>query len=322
MLEYFNLQLFAEGEGGDSSAESTGESAVGSSIEAKGEEIPAFIPEKAKEMWKKAMENTKAKAKVTEAPTSTEEPKPPVQEDAPKTHIPFKDLIKSDEYKEEHKAYMDKTLSDRLKRYKGIEENNTKMSQVLSVVAQKYNLDPNSEDYLDKLSAAVNKDDAFVEDYAIEHNLSNEEARKQIDMRRKLDNYEADRIRREEEAERNQRTQRLFMAAEKVKAVYPNFDLDTEMQNERFVRLCQATNEDVMAAYEVCHRDEIKALQAQAFAQRATQQVANSVASNASRPIENGLSNRSAAVVTTDYRGMNLEQIRAKAAEFRRAKQG
>lgn len=320
MLKYFNLQLFAEGDGGDSGAGSTGESAVGSSNEAKGEEIPAFIPEKAKGMWKKAMEAEKAKTPAKET-APAEESKPPIQEDAPK-HIPFKDLIKSDEYKEEHKAYMDKTLSDRLKRYKGMEENNTKMSQVLSVVAQKYNLDPNSDDYLDKLTEAVNKDDAFVEDYAIEHNLSNEEARKQIDMRRKLDNYEADRIRREEEAARNERTQRLFMAAEKVKAVYPNFDLDTEMQNERFVRLCQATNEDVMAAYEVCHRDELKALQAQAFAQRATQQVANSVASNASRPIENGLSNRSAAVVQTDYRGMNLEQIRAKAAEFRRAKQG
>lgn len=321
MLRLFNLQLFAEGEGADSSAESTGESAVGSSIEAKGEETPAFIPEKAKEMWKKAKENEKAKAKVSAEPTPTEEPKPPVQEDAPK-HIPFKDLIKSEEYKEEHRAYMDKTISDRLKKYKGIEESNTKMSQVLQVVAQKYNLDPNSEDYLDKLASAVNKDDAFVEDYAIEHNLSNEEARKQIEMRRKLDNYEADRIRREEEAETNRRTQRLFMAAEKVKAVYPNFDLDAEMQNERFVRLCQATNEDVMAAYEIIHRDEIKALQAQAMAQRATQQVANSVASNASRPIENGLSNRSAAVVQTNYRGMTLEQIRAQAAEFRRRKQG
>ena len=90
------------------------------------------------------------------------------------------------------------------------------------------------------------------------------------------------------------------------------------MANERFVTLCRATNEDVMAAYEVVHRDELKAMQSQALAQRAQQQIANSVASNASRPIENGLTSQASAIVSTDFSRMNLAQIRAFAEEQRR----
>ena len=139
MLKYLNLQLFGEGGGeGTSSAEGPGtsESAVVNNDGA-GEEIPAFIPEKAKDIYRKAMQKSKPKAEVKEEPT------PPTQESS---HVPFEDLIKSDEYKEEHKAYMDKTIQSRLKKYKDIEARDSKMSEVLSVVAQKYGLDPSSDD--------------------------------------------------------------------------------------------------------------------------------------------------------------------------------
>lgn len=310
MLKYLNLQLFAEG--GDGAGDAGGTSADGGSrAEASGDEIPAFIPEKARGVYKKAMEIEKAKKDIPKPETE------PVTE-TKDAHIAYTDLIKSDEYKEEHKAYMDKTIADRLKKYKDIEKTDKRMKDVLSVVAQKYNLDPNSDDYLDKLTEAVNSDDAYVENYAMEHDLSNDEARRQIDMQRRLDGFEREKAMREEQEARDFRTRRLFDNAEKCKAIYPGFDLETEMRNERFVTLCQATNEDVIAAYEVIHRDELKALQSQALAQRAQQQIANSVASNASRPIENGLSNQASAVVSTDFSRMNLAQIRAFAEEQRR----
>ena len=310
MLKYFNLQLFADGGGGEGAADG-GTTSPSAGAETPGEEIPAFIPEKARGVYKKAMEVEKAK-KNTSAPETE-----PVKE-TKEAHIAYTDLIKSDEYKEEHKAYMDKTISERLKKYKDIEKTDERMKAVLGVVAQKYNLDPNSDDYLDKLTDAVNADDAYVENYAMEHDLSNEEARRQIDMQRRLDGFEREKAMREEQEAADFRTRRLFANAEKVKAIYPNFDLETEMANERFVTLCRATNEDVMAAYEVVHRDELKAMQSQALAQRAQQQIANSVASNASRPIENGLTSQASAIVSTDFSRMNLAQIRAFAEEQRR----
>ena len=315
MLKKLNLQLFGEGGGeGTSSAEGSGstESAVVDSVA--GEEIPAFIPEKARGIYRKAMKATAESKPKTEP---HEEQKPPTQESS---HIPYRELIKSDEYKEEHKAYMDETIGSRLKKYKDIEAKDSKMSQVLQVVAQKYNLDTTSEDYLDKLSEAVNADDAYVESYAIEHNLSNEEARKQINMQRKLDNFEAEKAQRIEEEARNERTRRLFENAEKTKAVYPDFNLEAEMENPRFVQLCQATNEDVLAAYRVIHHNELMQRQGLAISQKASQQIANAVASNSNRPVENGLSSQASAVVKTDFRNMNLSQLRAYADEQRRAR--
>ena len=320
MLKEFDIQLFGEGGGeGSSSAEGSGSTESAVVDNAAGEEIPAFIPEKAKDIYRKAR-NAELEKQKNSKPTAAEvheESKPPIHESS---HIPFEDLIKSDEYKEEHKAYMDKTISSRLKKYKDIEAKDSKMSQVLSVVAQKYNLDPSAEDYLDKLTEAVNADDAYVENYAIEHNLSNDEARKQIDMQRRLDTYEAEKKAREEAEEKNARTRRLVEAAERAKAVYPEFDLEREMQNERFVRLCQATNEDVLAAYQVVHHDELMQRQGLAISQRASQQIANAVASNSKRPVENGLSSQASAIVQQDFRHMNLQQIRAYADEQRRAR--
>jgi len=315
MLKYFNLQLFGEGGGeGSSSAEGSGstDSTVVSNDGA-GEEIPAFIPEKAKDIYRKAMKNSKPQAEVKA------EPKPPAN-DQVSSHIPYEDLIKSDEYKEEHKAYMDKAIQKRFKKYDGLEARDSKMSQIISVVGQKYKLDPSADDYLDKLSEAVNADDAYVEEFAIEHNISNEEARDRINMQRKLDNYEAEKRAREEEEARNYRTQRLYESAARTKAVYPDFDLEREMENEQFVRLVKATNEDTLAAYRVVHHNELLQRQGMAISQKASQQIANAVASNSNRPVENGLSSKASAVVQTDFRNMSLAQIRAYADEQRRAR--
>ena len=134
-----NLQLFAEGgDGGDGgSAAPTGDNG----IENSGEKIPASIPEKAKKYYQKAMEKTNAN-KPKSAPIDSD----PVQStNEPTTtteKIPYADLIKSDDYKEEHKAYMDKTISDRLKKYKGIEETSGKQKAILDVVASKYGVNP------------------------------------------------------------------------------------------------------------------------------------------------------------------------------------
>lgn len=307
-----NLQLFAEG-GGEGSAPST---APEGSSTTTGEEVPAFIPEKAKGSFKEFMKSDKFKAPdpKQEAPAETT-PAP--------THVSYADLIKSDEYKEEHKAYMDQTLAKRFKKYEGLEERSNKMKGVLDVVAQKYNLDSNSEDFIEKLTEAVNADDAYVENYAIEHDLSNEEARKQINMQRKLDMFEREKQISEEQRAKDERTNRLYMNAEKVKAVFPQFDLETELSNPKFVELCAATNEDVMSVYKLIHQDELFAMQTQAMANQLQQKVAQAVTTNASRPQENGLSGQqAAAVVSPDFKSMSREQLIAFGEKMRRSQRG
>jgi len=309
---WLDLQFFAEGaEGGDGA---DGGSAEGIA-ETSGEDVlPAHIPERAKRLYKNAVEANKPKAEP-----KVEQPTEEVQETTTQpTHIPFTDLIKSDEYKEEHKAYMDKTISDRLKKYKGIEESNGKMSEALSKVAVKYGLDANSDDFLDSLTKAIDEDDSYVESYALEHDLSTEEAKKSLEMQRKLEAYEAERKAREQQAAQQEQINRLLQNAERTKAMYPEFDLDIEMQNEKFRNMCAVTQGDTTVAYQAIHHDELMQRQGLQTAQIATQQIANSVAANKSRPIENGLSSQASATISQSFNGMSLREIRAAADMFRK----
>lgn len=312
MLKKFwlNLQLFADGadgaDGGDSASE-------GGNIT--GEEIPAFIPEKAKGVYKKAMERTKANVtpkaeNSTPSDSTTSEEKP--------SHIPFSELIKSDEYKDEHKAYMDKTIGDRLKKYKGVEESNAQMKELLDLAATKYGINAESETFIDDLRQKMEADDSFYEQYAMDNDISTEEARRIVSLERKVAKAEAEERFRQEQNVANERYMRLVQNAERTKAQFPGFDLETEMQNPKFVQLCQATNEDVTSAYMACHWGEIIPSTVQMATNKAQIQTANAIASNKSRPIENGLSSNATATVVTDYSKMNLNQIREQADRWRR----
>ena len=321
-----NLQLFGEGgDGGDGgSASSTGDNA----IENSGENIPAFIPEKAKKYYQKAMEKT-ANKKQASTPVASD----PVQTtNEPKTtteKIPYADLIKSDDYKEEHKAYMDKTISDRLKKYKGIEETSGKQKAILEVVANKYGVNPDDENFLEVLSQKIDADDSYYENYAMEHDMSNEEARRILDMERKVARIDAEKAAVEAEKaemakqeEMRQQIMLLRQNAEKTKTQFPQFDLDTEMQDERFRRLCAVNNGDTTAAYMACHWKDILPATVQMASRQIQAQTAQAVASNKARPIENGLSSSAPSVVEQDFSKMSLKELRAFADEQRRKKAG
>ena len=304
-----NLQLFGEGgDGGDGGSTSpVGENEGGNS----GENIPASIPEKAKKYYQKALEkhkptNAPDKAQPTNEPTSTTE------------KIPYADLIKSDDYKEEHKAYMDKTIGDRLKKYKGMEESLGKHKELLDIVASKYGVNPDDENYLQVLQQKIDEDDSYYENYAMEHDMSTEEARKIVSMERKVARADAEKKEQEKQEQLRQHIMLLRQNAEKTKAQFPEFDLDTEMQDEKFRRLCAVNNGDTTAAYMACHWNDVITNQVQRASQRIQSQTAQAVASNKARPIENGLSSSAPSVVQQDFSKMNLQQLRQYAEEQRR----
>lgn len=311
MLKRFllDLQKFAEGggDGGDGGSTST----VGEvkKEETSGEvEIPAFIPEKAKNLYQKAM--AKTKGSTTDATTNAEGNTQTTNETSTTEKLSYADLIKSDEYKEEHQAYMDKTIGDRLKKYKGVEETNGKYKAILDTVAQKYGVNPDDENFLDTLSQKVEADDSYYEQYALEHDVSTEEARNIVTMERKARMYDA----QKEEAEKQERMRERIMTlrknAEATKSRFPNFDLDSAMQNEQFRRLCAATNGDTTAAYMACNWNEIIPNTVQMASKQIQEQMSQSIASNKSRPIENGISSQAPSVVQQNFKGMSLKELK------------
>ena len=314
-----NLQLFGEGgDGGDGgSAAATGDNVIDNSGE---EKILASIPEKAKKYYQKAMEKSAAATSKAESPTSdvvqtTNEPK--VTE-----KLSYADLIKSDDYKEEHKAYMDKTIGDRLKKYKGIEETLVKHKELLDIVANKYGVNPGDENFLEVLGQKIEADDSYYEKYAMDHEMSPEEARRIVTMERRVARMDAEKEEAEKQEQMRQQVMILRNNAEKTKAQFPQFDLETEMQNEKFRRLCAVNNGDTTAAYMACHWNEIIPATVQMASKQIQAQTAQSVAANKARPVENGISSAAPSVTEQDFRKMNLQQLRQYAEDQRRKQTG
>lgn len=306
-----NLQLFADGggDGGDggSASATNGEAMV---KDQSGEmEIPAFVPEKAKKIYQKAME--KHSGSTTDASTQNSDNAQTTNGQGTTEKLSYADLIKSDDYKEEHKAYMDKTISDRLKKYKGIEQDLGKHKAILETVAQKYGVSPDDENFIETLTEKIEADDSYYEHYAMEHDISTEEARRIVTMERKVARYDAEKEQRAKEEQMRQQIMVLRQNAQKTQAQFPDFDLDAEMQNETFRRLCAANNGDTTAAYMACHWNEIIPATVQRASRQIQSQTAQAVASNQARPIENGTSSQAPSVVQPNFKGMSLKELRA-----------
>lgn len=313
---WLNLQLFAEGgDGGDgSSASATGEGLGGNSGE---NEIPASIPEKAKKYYEKALAKQSTSAKTSKTAQPTNEPSTTEQ-----AKLSYSDLIKSDDYKEDHKAYMDKAIGDRLKKYKGIEEDLGKHKELLNIVASKYGVNPEAENFLQVLNEKIEADDSYYENYAMEHDMDVATARQIVTMQRKVEQQEAEKEAQQKREQMQQQIRLLHQNAEKTKAQFPQFDLETEMQDEKFRRLCAVNNGDTTAAYMACHYSDIIASQVQMASRQIQSQTAQAVASNKARPIENGISSSAPSVVQHDFRKMNLQELRKFAEEERRKTTG
>ena len=318
----FNLQLFADGgdgsgDGGSASA-STGE-ALGNNDSGE-KKIPASIPEKAHKYYQKAME--KHSGSTTDVTAQSSDNGQPTNDQSTTEKIPYRDLIKSDEYKDDHKAYMDETIGDRLKKYKGIEEDLVKHKAVLETVAYKYGVNPEDENFLETLEEKIEADDSYYENYAMEHDISTEEARRIVTMERKAAQFDAQQEAMEKQRQAQQQIMVLRKNAEKTKSQFPQFDLDTEMQDERFRRLCAANNGDTTAAYMACHWNEILPATVQMASRQIQTQTAQAVASNKARPIENGISSQAPSVVQQDFSNMKLADLRKQADEWRRKATG
>jgi hypothetical protein len=96
--------------------------------------------------------------------------------------------------------------------------------------------------------------------------------------------------------------------AEEVKSVYPGFDLQTELQNEKFRNLV-LSNVDLRTAFEVVHRDEILPAAMQYTAKQVSNKVANAVRAGQNRPAEGAMGRNAAALTTIDISKLSRKEI-------------
>ena len=207
----------------------------------------------------------------------------------------YKELIRG-EYKDLFDGDVQDIVQKRLKSTKETVDKYNALTPTLETLAKKYGVDVSD---IDALNKAIEEDDAYYEEEALEKGISVE----QLKAIRKMEKENADLRRQMQEQTVRDNANKLYAdwmdQADKTRTVYPTFDLGAEMQNPQFVNLLKS-NVDVRTAYEVLHKDEIIPAAMQFTAKTVEQKIANNIAAGGKRPVENGMSSQSAAVVKDD----------------------
>lgn len=207
----------------------------------------------------------------------------------------FDKLIKGD-YKDLYDAKVQDIVKKRLKNTQETVDKYNAITPMLETLAKKYGVDASD---VNALSKAIEDDDAYYEDEALEKGVSVQ----QLKEIKKMERENAELKRQMDEERRQKNADKLYSAwmeqAETTKSVYPTFNLDAEMRNPQFVNLLRS-NVDVRTAYEVLHKDDIIRGAMQFTANTVEQKLTNKIIAGGSRPTENGINAQSATVVKSD----------------------
>ena len=314
-LKRLNLQLFAgegTGEGGDGATPGVTATADAEQRlrelgvpEAKAKQRASKVASRMNESVKTEPKPTE-EAKVESVPPTTDNPTEETQETVP-SRMSWDEIMKDPEYNEKMQAMM----KSRLKSAKTAEENLAKLAPAMELLARKYNLDPEKMDY-EALNKAINDDDDYYEDKALEMGVS-------VETARKIDKMERDNAREQAQAERTLQEQKiqqhlikLEQQGEALKKLFPSFDLRTELQNPAFARMTSPNvGISVEDAYYAVHRNEIQTASMQIAAQKTAEKLSNAIQSGSRRPDESGVSSQAPSVSTFDYRTASRDQREA-----------
>lgn len=229
-------------------------------------------------------------------------------EEQPDLDKEFEDLVKG-KFKEVYGKRVQDTVRGRLKakdtQIADLTGKQTAIQPILDMLAGKYGVDATD---IDALSKAIQDDDSYYEAEAMERGIT-VEALKGI---RKMERENAALRRFQQEQQSREKADQLYRQwmsdAEAAKAIYPGFDLRTEMANPQFLSLLRA-NIPVQTAYEVIHKDEIIPAAMQHAAKTVESKIAKKIAAQGARPSENGVRGGSPAVVKSDVSKLSSKDI-------------
>lgn len=220
-------------------------------------------------------------------------------------------------FKDIHEARIKQTISQRFKNQPNLQAELDKTQPILERLKEKYGTaTTNPEDIL----AALDDDDSYYEAEAIERDMSVE----QLKELKRLERTVKEQDKQLQAYTRHQKAQETYQEwinqSNALREKYPNFNIETELQNENFRKLLGA-GLDVENAFTVVHKDELIPAAMQYTANQVKQGVVNDILANGTRPIENGIQDSSAIVTKTDPSKLtkkDLADIRKKVARGER----
>lgn len=275
-----NIQFFGEGAG-------TGASA-GTGVEGSGAETGSI------DLASQGSANNGDNVDVTEPQGETAKTPQQRQED-------FEALIRG-EYREEFQKRTQRIIDKRFKQQGELENTLKSHDELLTVLAQKYGVDSRDAK---AIMDAINKDDSFYEQEALDKGLSV----KQLKEIKQLERDNASLRKAQEEAESKRHTDQIYSEwlneSEELKNKYglDSFNLESEIQNPEFIKLL-AGGISLESAYKAIHFDDMVGGAMAHTAATVKEKMANNIASRSGRPAENGVSSQSTSNFKTDVNKM------------------
>lgn len=246
-------------------------------------------------------EGSAATGAETAAPETTEGQK--AEQTPEEREKAFNDMINGD-FRDLFDARMQKAIKERVGEVKQLQQQLQQQNDVIGLVAKKYGI---STDKMGDIREALESDDVFWEEAAADQGMTVDSYKKMVKL--EAENEALHKAR--EEAERKNQKDAVFQKwdreAEELKRMYPQFDLQSEIQDKRFLDLMGA-GIDMRTIYETLHHDEILPALMQQTAKAATKQQAAAARSGQMRPAENGMSSRPAAQTVKDPAKMTKEE--------------
>ena len=285
-IPMLNLQLFAEGAGGTGAGAGDGGTAQGQGV-TEAAALPQTKGAKSNPLANVKYGIQEDAAPAAEVPKTTEAP--------PDLNAEFEKLIKG-QYKEQYDAKMQDTIQKRLKSSKETVDRYNALTPTLEILAKKYGVEATD---IEALNKAIQEDDSYYEQEALEKNISVQQLKEIKKMERENANLRKQMHERARQENANKLYASWMAQAEEVKKIYPGFDLRAELQNPKFLELLNS-NVNVQTAYHVVHMDEIIPAAMQFSVKTAESKLAKKIAAQGARPAENGMSSGSPAVVKSD----------------------
>ena len=219
----------------------------------------------------------------------------------------FEDMING-EYKDLYAEKFQTAMNRRTKEAKSMERSLEAQKPIMDMLAQRYNI---ADGDAKKVLEALESDTAYWEEIAEAEGLTVEQYKAVKKLERENEQLRLAQERAQGQEAMQTKLNEWYSDGEKLKEIYPTFDLRAEAQNEKFISLLEA-GISVKQAYELVHMEEIKNESARVAAQTVGQQMAARAKEKASRPKENGTSSQSAVVVMNDVNSLSdaaLEEV-------------
>lgn len=274
------LQIFAEGGGDGGSAGAPGADGAGSAVNGfanqKGNDLSHVV-------YGKAVEGDPVAAEVTDGNNS------------PDLDAEFKALVKG-KYREQYGKAVKSAVDDRFKSTQESVDKFNKAAPLFEILANKHGIDAGD---IDGLIKAVEEDDSYYEEEALQKGMSVSQLKEVKRMERENAQLKSQMENSNAKAQADQIFAQWAQDAQKAQQLYPQLDFETEIHNPQIAQLLRS-GVPFQTAYEVVHKDEIIPHAMQVAVQNSAGKLANSVIAGSRRPQEGAAANSSSAVVKSD----------------------